>query len=62
MEVQTKYGVKDVLKIVMALSIEDREIVQKEIQKARVDKEEAEFDNFVKEDFIKYEATFKALA
>ena len=33
MEVQTKYSVEDVLKIVMTLPIEDREIIEKEIQK-----------------------------
>jgi len=62
MEAQTKYSVEDIVKIVMALPPKDRETVQKEIQKALLDKEGVEFDNMVKEDFVKYEATFKALA
>lgn len=62
MEVQTKYCVEDVVRIVMTLSPSDRDLVQQEIQKTLLDKEEAEFDNLIKEDFEKYEATFKALA
>lgn len=62
MEAQTKYSVEHVLKIVMTLPLKDREVVQKEIQKTLLDKEETDFDDMVKEDFVKYEATFKALA
>ncbi len=62
MKVQTKYSIEDVLKIVMTLSPSDRDLVHQEIQKTLLDKDEAELDNLVKEDFKKYQAPFKALA
>ena len=60
MEAQTKYSVEDIVKIVMALPPKDRETVQKEIQKALLDKED--ILNRMEPFHKKYEDTFKKLA
>ena len=57
MESQRNYTVEEVLKIVNNLSEKDKEILKSELLLG-----EAEFERLVKEDFTKYEATFKALA
>lgn len=57
MESQCTYTVEEVLEIVNKLSAKDKEIIKSELLLG-----EAEFERLVKEDFIKYEATFKALA
>lgn len=57
MESQRTYTVEEVLEIVNKLSAKDKEIIKSELLLG-----EAEFERLVKEDFIKYEATFKALA
>jgi hypothetical protein len=54
---QHKYSVQEVLEIVNTLSPNDREIIKSELLLG-----EAEFERLVKEDFAKYDATFKALA
>ena len=57
MDEQRNYTVEEVLEIVNTLSAKDKEIVKSELLLG-----EAEFERLVKEDFAKYEATFKALA
>jgi len=57
MEVKHSYTVAEVVEIVNSLSAEDKEKV-----KTIISSEENTFENLVKEDFRKYEATFKALA
>lgn len=57
MNLQHNYTVEEVLEIVNTLAPKDKEIL-----KSVFLLEEAEFERLVKEDFSKYEATFKALA
>ncbi len=57
MDLQHNYTVEEVLEIVNTLAPKDKEIL-----KSVFLLEEAEFERLVKEDFSKYEATFKALA
>ncbi|MEX8546364.1 MAG: hypothetical protein V5804_02075 [Mucilaginibacter sp.] len=57
MESQHNYTVEEVLEIVNTMAPKDRETI-----KTALLLEEAEFERLVKEDFAKYEATFKALA
>ncbi len=57
MELQHHYTVEEVLEIVNAMAPKDRETI-----KTTLLLEEAEFERLVKEDFSKFEATFKALA
>ena len=55
MDPNHKYTVKEILEIVN--SLEDKETL-----KSNLLLDEPEFERLVKEDFAKYEATFKALA
>lgn len=57
MDSQRNYTIEEVLEIVNTLSAKDREIIKSELLMS-----EAEFERLVKEDFAKYESTFKALA
>lgn len=57
MDMQHKYTVEEVLEIYNSLEIKDKELVK---NKLLID--EADFERLVKEDFIKYDATFKSLA
>ncbi len=57
MDLQHIYTVEEVLEIVNTLPQKDKETLKNLLLV-----EEAEFERLVKEDFIKYEATFKALA
>ena len=57
MELKPSYTVEEVIEIVNSLSFDDREKV---ISKMEIDDEN--FIQMVKEDFIKYEKTFTALA
>jgi hypothetical protein len=57
MELNHVYTVEEVLDIVNTMSKKDKEAV-----KSSLLIEEADFERLVKEDFVKYEATFKALA
>ena len=57
MEIKEKYTVEEVIEIVNSLSAKDREII-----KSTLFLEEAELERLIKEDFSKYEATFKALS
>lgn len=62
MELKEHYTVAEVIEIVNTLSIEDKKIVEKELQKTKFSNNDESFIQMVKEDFKKYEATFKALA
>ena len=57
METNHKYTVEEVLEIVNTLEEKDKETL-----KSNLLLNEPEFKRLVKEDFAKYEATFKALA
>ena len=57
METNHKYTVEEVLEIVNTLEEKDKETL-----KSNLLLNEPEFERLVKEDFSKYEATFKALA
>jgi len=57
MEVKHQYTVEEVIEIVNSLSAEDKEKVR-----TIISTKDKTFEDFVKEDFVKYEATFKALA
>ena len=57
METNHKYTVEEVLEIVNNLEEKDKETL-----KSNLLLNEPEFERLVKEDFAKYEATFKALA
>lgn len=57
MDLQHIYTVEEVLEIVNTLPQKDKETLKNLLLI-----EEAEFERLVKEDFVKYEATFKALA
>ena len=57
METNHKYTVEEVLEIVNTLEEKDKETL-----KSNLLLNEPEFERLVKEDFAKYEATFKALA
>jgi hypothetical protein len=57
MEKNHKYTVEEVLEIVNTLEEKDKETL-----KSNLLLNEPEFEKLVKEDFAKYEATFKALA
>lgn len=57
MHTQQTYTVEEVLEIVNTLPPKERETL-----KSLILLEEAEFERLVKEDFSKYDATFKALA
>lgn len=57
MNSQREYTVEEVLEIVSTLSPKDKEIVKSELLLG-----EAEFERLVKEDFVKYDSTFNALA
>ncbi|MFN0047567.1 MAG: hypothetical protein ACKVOU_00420 [Cytophagales bacterium] len=57
MELQHNYTVEEVLEIVNTMSMKDKESIR-----TALFVDEAEFERLVKEDFVKYEATFKALA
>lgn len=57
MDLQHNYTVEEVLEIVNTLSEKDKATL-----KSALLLEEAAFEHLVKEDFIKYEATFKKLA
>jgi len=57
MELQHNYTVEEVWEIVNTMAPKDKETL-----KSMLLIEEAEFELLVKEDFAKYEATFKALA
>ncbi len=57
MDLQHTYTVEEVLEIVNTMAPKEKETL-----KSLLLLEEAEFERLVKEDFAKYEATFKALA
>ena len=57
MDPNHKYTVEEVLEIVNSLEEKDKETL-----KSNLLLNEPEFEQLVKEDFAKYEATFKALA
>jgi len=57
MDLQHNYTVEEVLEIVNTLAPKDKETL-----KSALLSEEAEFERLVKEDFSKYDATFKALS
>ena len=57
MDLNHNYTVEEVLEIVNTLTPKDKETL-----KTTLLLEEAEFERLVKEDFAKYDATFKALA
>jgi hypothetical protein len=57
MEKNHKYTVEEVLEIVNTLEEKDKETL-----KSNLLLDEPEFDRLVKEDFAKYEATFRSLA
>lgn len=57
MDLQHNYTAEEVLKIVNTMPPNEKENLKNLILN-----EEADFENLVKENFIKYEATFKALA
>jgi hypothetical protein len=57
MELQHNYTVEEVLEIVNTMSNKDKQTI-----KTALFIDEAEFERLVKEDFAKYETTFKALA
>ena len=57
MDLNHNYTVEEVLEIVNTLTPKDKETL-----KSTLLLEEAEFERLVKEDFAKYDATFKALA
>lgn len=57
MDLQHTYTAEEVLKIVNTMVPKEKEAL-----KSALLLEEAEFERLVKEDFTKYEATFKALA
>ena len=57
MDLQHIYTIEEVLEIVNTLPQKDKETLKNLLLI-----EEAEFKRLVKEDFMKYEATFKALA
>jgi len=57
MDLQHNYTVEEVLEIVNTLAPKDKETL-----KSALLLEEAEFERLVKEDFSKYDATFKALS
>jgi len=57
MEVKHQYTVEEVVEIVNSLSVEDKEKV-----KTIITSKDKTFEDLVREDFAKYEATFKALA
>jgi len=57
MDLQHNYTVEEVLEIVNTLAPKDKETL-----KSAFLSEGAEFERLVKEDFSKYDATFKALS
>ncbi len=57
MDLQHVYTAAEVLEIYETMPLKDKEII-----KATILVEDSSFENLVKEDFAKYEATFKALA
>ncbi len=57
MDTQHTYTAEEVLEIVNTMAPKEKETL-----KSLLLLEEAEFERLVKEDFAKYEATFKALA
>ncbi|MFC5285186.1 hypothetical protein [Pedobacter alpinus] len=57
MDTQHKYTVEEVLEIYSSLEVKDQELIKNKLLIS-----ESDFERLVKEDFIKYDATFKALA
>lgn len=62
MDLKDKYTLDEVIEIVNTLSNEDKKLVEKEIIKNVFLNKNESFIKMVKEDFTKYESTFKALA
>jgi hypothetical protein len=57
MNTQHKYTVREVLEIYNSLEVEEKELVKSELLV-----EESDFEKMVKEDFAKYDSTFKVLS